>query len=138
MKKYVMVLFASGMLASCNTATEVDELSVVQGDWELIAIERNDGTTSQIPIPARYTVVFNADGRFSARADCNQCNGGYTTDGNAISTGGAVACTRAFCQPPSFFDEYAAALSSMSSFMRSGAQLRIQYAGGELVYLVND
>ncbi len=133
MKKYLMILLAGGMLASCSTATEVSELSSVQGNWELISIGG-----SQIPIPARYTVAFNADGSFNARNDCNQCSGGYTTDGNAISTGGAVACTRAFCQPPSFFDEYAAALSSMSSFMRSGAQLRIQYAGGELVYLVND
>ncbi len=133
MKKYLMILLAGGMLASCSTATEVSELSSVQGNWELISIGG-----SQIPIPARYTVVFNADGGFNARNDCNQCSGGYTTDGNAISTGGAVACTRAFCQPPSFFDEYAAALSSMSSFIRSGAQLRIQYAGGELVYLVND
>ena len=133
MKKYLMILLAGGMLASCSTVTEVSELSSVQGNWELISIGG-----SQIPIPARYTVVFNADGSFNARNDCNQCSGGYTTDGNAISTGGAVACTRAFCQPPSFFDEYAAALSSMSSFIRSGAQLRIQYAGGELVYLVND
>jgi len=134
MKKYLlMILLAGGMLASCSTATEVSELSSVQGNWELISIGG-----SQIPIPARYTVVFNADGSFNARNDCNQCSGGYTTDGNAISTGGAVGCTRAFCQPPSFFDEYAAALSSMSSFIRSGAQLRIQYAGGDLVYLVND
>ena len=133
MKKYLMILLAGGMLASCNTATDVDELSAVQGDWELISIGG-----SQVPVPARYTIVFNADGSFNARNDCNQCSGGYTTDGNAISTGGAIACTRAFCPPPSFFDEYAAALSSMSSFIRSGAQLRIQYAGGELVYLVND
>ncbi len=133
MKKYLMILLAGGMLASCSTATEVDELSDVQGNWELISIGG-----SQIPMPARYTIVFGADGRFNARADCNQCSGGYTTEGNSISTGGAVGCTRAFCPPPSFFDEYAAALSSMSSFVRSGAQLRIQYAGGELVYRVND
>ena len=101
-----MILLAGGMLASCSTATEVSELSAIQGDWELVSIGG-----SQVPVPARYTIVFNADGSFNARNDCNQCSGGYTTEGNNISTGGAVACTRAFCAPPSFFDEYAAALS---------------------------
>ncbi len=131
MRKYLMILLAGGMLASCSTATEVSELSAIQGDWELVSIGG-----SQVPVPARYTIVFNADGSFNARNDCNQCSGGYTTEGNNISTGGAVACTRAFCAPPSFFDEYAAALSSMSSFIREGAELRIQYAGGVLVYRV--
>lgn len=133
MKKHLMILLAGGMLASCSTATEVSELSTVQGDWEMVSIGG-----SQVLVPALYTIVFDADGSFNARNDCNQCSGNYTTDGNAISTGGLVACTRAFCAPPSFFDEYAAALSSMSSFVRSGAELRIQYAGGELVYRVND
>ena len=133
MKKCLMILLAGGVLASCSTATEVSELSAVQGNWELVSIGG-----SQVPVPQRYTIVFNADGSFNARADCNQCFGSYTTDGNAISTGGAVGCTRAFCAPPSFFDEYAAALASMSSFARSGAELTIRYAQGELVYVVND
>ena len=33
-----MILLAGGMLASCSTATEVSELSAIQGDWELVFI----------------------------------------------------------------------------------------------------
>jgi heat shock protein HslJ len=69
MQKYLIVLIAGWML--CSTATEVSELSAAQGEWQLTVIERDSGTTSQIPIPARYTIVFAGDGRFSARADCN-------------------------------------------------------------------
>ena len=62
MRKYLMILLAGGMLASCSTATEVSELSAIQGDWELVSIGG-----SQVPVPARYTIVFNADGSFNAR-----------------------------------------------------------------------
>ena len=45
MKRYLMILLAGAMQASCNTATGVSELSAVQGEWQLTVIERNDGTT---------------------------------------------------------------------------------------------
>ena len=138
MKKYLMILLAGAMQASCNTATGVSELYAVQGEWQLTVIERNDGTTAQIPIPARYTIEFNGEGSWNAQADCNGCSGAYVTDGNALSLGPVFACTAAACGPLSLFNEYTAALGSVSSFVRSGAQLRLGYAEGELVYLVND
>ena len=134
MKEYVLVLLAGWMLSSCSTATEVSELSSVQGQWELVAFEPGPS----IPNPDRYTIAFDADGRFNSRADCNQCFGGYETAGNAINLGPGIGCTRAFCQPPSLFDEYVAALGSVSAFARTGGQLRRRYAGGELVYRVSN
>ena len=134
MKRYVLILLAGWMLSSCSTATEISELSDAQGQWELVAFEPGPS----IPNPDRYTIVFDADGRFSSRADCNQCSGGYQTEGNAMTLGPAIACTRAFCPPPSLFNEYVAALGSVSAFVRTGGQLRLRYAGGELVYRVSN
>ena len=86
MKKYVLVLLAGWMLSSCSTATEVSELSAAQGQWELVAFEPGPS----IQNPDRYTIVFTVDGRFSSRADCNICSGGYETNGNAMTLGPAI------------------------------------------------
>lgn len=131
----LLILFlAEFVLSSCSTGTSPDELSEMQGNWELQSLQLG-GATVQIPNPESYTVRFNSDGSLDIRADCNGCFGSYETDGNSISIG-TLGCTAAACLPGSLGTQYAAALSSASSFERSGAQLSITYAGGVMRFLV--
>lgn len=44
---------------------------------------------------AVYTITF-AD-HLSVRADCNMCSSSYAIEGNMVTVGNAVACTRAAC-----------------------------------------
>jgi heat shock protein HslJ len=125
----VALLLSLGYFA-CDSATLPDEPSANQGDWELVTL----GSIT-VSDPARYTARFNADDTVIVQADCNACNGGYETNGNSlfIST---LACTRAACPPDSLFDEYVAALSSATSYQRSGDRLQIDSGSGMMAFRV--
>jgi para-nitrobenzyl esterase len=126
----IALLVSMGYFA-CDTATLPDEQIAIQGNWELVelgAVTVND--------PSRYTARFNADDTVNAQADCNACNGGYETNGNSLSIA-TLACTRAACPPDSLFDEYVAALSSATSYRRSGDRLSIDSSGGTMTFRVS-
>ena len=122
-------------MAACGDDNETapSAVSFLVGSWELIAIERDDGSVATIDDPASYTATFADDGDLSVRADCNQCNGSYRLEGTMLEIS-PLACTRAFCGPDSFFDEYTMALTAATTFSRSGDELRIDYDGGTLVF----
>jgi len=113
-------------LAACDDETGPSEVTTLVGSWQLESIERDDGTVATIADPASYTATFSAEGDLAVVADCNRCNGGYTVDGTNVQIS-TLACTRAFCGPDSFFDEYTMALDSATTFSRNGDELRIRY-----------
>ncbi len=129
---YIFVLLLSMGYFACDTATLPDEQVAIQGSWELEEL----GTVT-VSDPTRYTVRFNADNTVNVQADCNSCNGGYETNGNNLSIG-TLACTRAACPPDSLFDEYVAALSSATSYQRSGNQLFIENGGETMRFRVGE
>ena len=84
---------------------------------------------------ANYTIEFKADGTFSAKADCNQLAGTYTTsgtDGLAIVPG---PMTLAACPEGSLSSQYVAALGKAASYAIANEQLTITLTdGGTLVF----
>jgi len=122
-------------LTACDQAELPTSSSDNVGHWELHAFEMG-GNIVAISNPERYTVEFTDDGRVSIGADCNRCNGAYEANGSQLSIG-PLGCTRAFCGPDSFFDEYVAALESASSFARRGNELAISYSGGTMRFEVS-
>ena len=129
------VLLAAWLLTACDSSTSIGDVPDLQGTWELQAFELDDGSVLPVPKPQRYTLRFAADGSVHAEVDCNLCNGTYQTDGNSI-TFGLLACTRALCPPGSLDQQFLAALGSASSFVRTGSELSIRYAGGTLRFRV--
>ncbi len=136
-----MKRFASGLalavffLSACDQAELPTSSSDNVGHWELQAFEMG-GNIVAITNPERYTVEFTDEGRANIQADCNRCNGAYEARGSQL-TMGPLACTRAFCGPDSFFDEYVAALGSASSFARNGNELVISYSSGTMRFEVS-
>jgi hypothetical protein len=49
---------------------------------------------------------------------------------------GPLGCTRAFCGEGSFFDEYVAALSGTSAFVRRGDSLDITSSSGTMNFRI--
>ena len=132
MRQFVFLgIFSLLLSTSCNSVMSPEELSEAQGQWELV--ELSDGVS--VPSPENYLVQFTADGIVRAKADCNLCNGTYEAEGNKLSLG-PLACTRAYCGPSSFFDEYTKVLQSASSFVRRGAELELAYSGGTMKFKV--
>jgi heat shock protein HslJ len=122
-------------MAACGDETGPSEVTTLVGSWQLESIERDDGTATTIADPDSYTATFSAEGDLAVVADCNRCNGGYVVDGTNVQIS-TLACTRAFCGPDSFFDEYTMALDSATTFSRNGDELRIRY--DKLVFHLKD
>ena len=136
-RQALMILLGGVFFAACTSSTSVSTLSEVQGEWELQAFELNDGSAQQVPNPENYTIRFSADGNAHAQVDCNVCNGSYQTEGNSINFG-LMACTLAACPPGSLDSQYQAALGSTSTFVRSGSELSLGYAGGTMRFTLSE
>ena len=127
----LIILLAAGLMAACESSTSTSDLSQVEGVWELQVFELNDGSVQQVPDTQTFTLSFEADGSVHAEVDCNRCNGSYETEGNSI-TMGLMACTLAACPPGSLDHQFQTALGSATSFVRTGVELSVRYAGGTM------
>jgi len=106
--------------------------------WQLTAI------TTKVPafqgvVPAAqqasYTIEFKSDGTFSAKADCNQVAGSYTTTASGGMTITPGPSTMAMCPPESLGPQYVAALSTAASYAVANSELTLTSADqGTLQY----
>ena len=53
------------------------------------------------PLTRDGQVTFD-DGRASVRVDCNVCTGRFMHDGNTLTVGPQLACTRAACETAAY------------------------------------
>jgi heat shock protein HslJ len=86
-----------------------------------------------------YTITFNADATFSAKADCNNLLGGYTTE-DATAAAGTLTLTPGpttpiACPPGSLSGLYMDALGQSASYAIADNLLTITLInGGTLQY----
>jgi len=117
--------------------------------WKLTAItELNPAFQGVVPAAEQgsYTIGFEAGGRFSAKADCDQVGGAYEVHrgdgapGPLESGGGSISIlpgpsTLAACRAGSMGDLYVVGLGNLSSFTIEGDQLTLTLRdGGKLVF----
>ena len=118
--------------------------------WKLTAItELTPAFQGVVPAgeQAKYTIEFQADGTFNAKADCNQVGGTYElyrgdhrTDIGLEPGGGSISIlpgpsTLAACPPGSMGDLYVVGLGNLSGFTLEGGQLTLTLGdGGTLVF----
>ncbi len=138
MKRLLFSLLIPMLCVSCSTATSVEELAAMQGEWRLQRFQIGDGGVVNVPVPARYTARFEPDGTVNFQVDCNGCSGSYTTEGDAITIDPLLRCTLAACLPGSLSNQYLQGLLNAQTWQRSGASLVLSAPGEELVFLVAD
>ena len=119
--------------------------------WKLTAItELTPAFQGVVPAAeqANYTIEFQADGTFAAKADCNQLAGTYEVGrgdgqpGPLEPGGGSISIvpgpsTLAACPPGSMGDLYVVGLGNASGYRLEGGQLTLtlKYGdGGTLVF----
>jgi len=101
--------------------------------WKLTAItETTPAFQGVVPEAdqSKYTIEFQADGSFSAKADCNQLSGTYQ-----VGTGGSISIlpgpsTMAACPEGSLADLYVVGLGNAASYAISGNQLTLTLGDG--------
>jgi len=101
--------------------------------WRWVALEGSEAL--EIERPGKYTLELDADGRYHARADCNQANGGYTREGDRLRLGPA-AVTLAECGPGSHSTRFLSLLGRVSGFRRAADRLvlALDEDGAEMVF----
>ncbi len=72
--------------------------------WQLVAFHGMDDTTVKPDHAPRYTLRFGADGKITARIDCNRGSGTWTSPAPGQLELGPLALTRAMCPPGSMHD----------------------------------
>ncbi len=86
------------------------------------------------PAGATYELSLG-EGRVSARADCNVCNGALVLSGQTATIGPILACTRAACATMAFETTYVAVLAGDSVVRIDGVTLTLTSSRGTLRFL---
>ncbi len=122
------------LLAACSpaaTPTPAPANSIQDIVWQWVSVtEKPTGTTTTVPNPENYTLIFRADGKLEGKADCNAFDGTYSQqNGFTIKLG---ASTMAFCGETSLDQQYLQLLSEVAAGGPDGAGgLALENAGGE-------
>ena len=74
---------------------------------------------------ANHTIEFKTDGKFQAKADCNQVSGAYTTTASGGMTIALGPSTLVACPEGSLGTQYVTALGDAASYAIANAQLTI-------------
>ena len=136
---FALALAATAIVAGCSntgssaSASAASSDSSANGDltgktWMLTAItEKAPAFQGVVPAAdqANYTIEFKSDGTFTAKADCNQMSGTYTT----TSTGGLTIVlgpsTLVACPDGSLAPQYVTGLGNAASYAVANGQLTI-------------
>ena len=100
--------------------------SQIAGTWKLVSMQV-EGQSPQTA-PDGYTLTLG-DGQLSTRVDCNTCSGRFTLDGQTLTAGPVLACTRAACATMAFETAYTAVLGGQSTVTLAGNTLVLTSPG---------
>ncbi len=103
--------------------------------WQWVNTTYNDGRTLSPSNPAAYTIAFSmVDGQVAIKADCNNAQGEFMTDGQnlQIMIGGV---TRAMCAPDSLSDEFLKELSEVMAYQVQGETLTFTLSNGTMTFI---
>jgi heat shock protein HslJ len=90
--------------------------SLVGVVWEWQEFLGGNGQRTAPDDPSKYTLTFDAKGRFAVRADCNVGSGAYTVNGPSIELK-VGPLTRAMCPPDSLSDRFLRDLGDTRSYV---------------------
>lgn len=116
-------------MTGCSSSDDIPAELIAM--WQLQGFILDNGTTTPVDDPAKYTIDLQSDSNANIVSDCNRCSGSYFVDGSELRFG-LLACTLAACLPGSFDGQFQLALSTVSSWEIVDGSLFLNYDGGEL------
>jgi heat shock protein HslJ len=138
--RYVASIGAAALLAAgCAGLPGTGGQAQLAGTaWQLVAYHpAGSGAAELRPArPDQYQMRFGADGRLSARVDCNQGSGTWTAapgaaDGTSGSLAlGPLATTRMMCPPSPLGGRLPADIEAVRSYRIADGRLQLELADG--------
>ena len=77
----------------------------VSGTWTLTSVQPAASAEQAAPASAIYSLTLDGE-RIASQVDCNRCAGAMKLDGNRLTLGPALACTKAACRTMAFESTY--------------------------------
>jgi heat shock protein HslJ len=109
------------LLAACQSSSG----SGLTGTWLWTGSTTSvPASQSVVPDPENYTITFNSDGTFSAKVDCNQVAGDFTTSGSDLTITPGPS-TLAACPDGSLDSLYLEGLGKAASYSIADETLTI-------------
>src|SRR5690242_17676401 len=99
--------FILALLFTTGLSAQIAPAELGGTSWQLIKFQGGDDTILKPDLPSKYTIGFQADGRVSARIDCNRGSGTWTSTGQNQIQFGPLALTRMMCPPGSNLERIA-------------------------------
>lgn len=119
------------VLVACGGATG-DGAALTGKLWQWTASTISEPAT--IPDPSRYTITFADDGTYSAKVDCNQASGAFTTTEDGGITIQPGPSTLVGCPADSQADVFLAGLLGATSYTVTDTELVLTTATGTLTF----
>jgi para-nitrobenzyl esterase len=108
-------LAALALVAGCAGPGQAPGLGGTS--WQLVKFQGGDDTLLRPDDKSKYTLAFGADGRLSARIDCNRGSGSWKSPEKGRLELGPMALTRAMCPPGSLHDRIVKQLPFARSYL---------------------
>ena len=137
-------LMAALLLAACaplpTTPTIATTVELPGTSWRLLEFRPAGGATKVLPTaPDQYVLNFGADGRLTAKVDCNRGNGGFSVvpaqAGAKRIKIGPVATTRMMCPPSALSPYLPRGLEGEHGYRIEGGQLHLDAVDNAGVYV---
>jgi heat shock protein HslJ len=119
----ILALAVSGLLVAACQSSSGSALTGKTWQWTG-STTSVPASQSVVPDPENYTITFNTDGTFSAKVDCNQVAGDYTTSGSDLTITPGPS-TLAACPEGSLDTLYVDGLGKAAGYSISGEDLTI-------------
>jgi len=130
MKKSILLvtifLFAA-LLTACSSGLPKEMLDTTW-EWQQL-IETQPAAQSVILNSENYTIVFNQDGIYNAKADCNMLSGGYEVDSSNLTLLPGPT-TLAECGPDSSYYQYVSLLGQVDGYQMENDKLILTFGDG--------
>ena len=121
---FLTILAASAlMLGGCASTAGGD---ITLGTWHLTSIT-SIHRQAIVPVEAmaNYTLTYNDDGTYDAKADCNQLSGTYTIVDESVLTMTVGPSTLAACGEESLGEEYVQLLGDVKTYSVAENQMTL-------------
>jgi para-nitrobenzyl esterase len=147
MRRFGEAAFVTCTLALCACASTPAAVggqgpyaSLAGTSWRLVElVSKSDPTGSARPDdPLKYHLTFAAEGKVTARLDCNRGTGSWSSAGGGELALGPMAMTRAMCAPGSLDTRIARELTEVRTYERDGDRLVLYLTGdrGDQVWVL--
>ena len=112
-----LVLATAGCRSLAPQSADASGGTLIGVTWQLVKFQGGDDTLLRPDDKSKYTLAFGADGRLSARIDCDRGSGSWKSPEKGRLERGPMALTRARCPPGSLHDRMVKQLPFVRSYI---------------------